>query len=73
MPGADFRNHTDAQLAEHADDGLRGLGAVVEALRRHREATYSLDRKMWWLGIIGAALTFVGVVLAFVQVWVAVR
>ena len=73
MAGGYWRDHSEDELANAADEGLRGQGALVEALRRHCEATNSLDRKMWWLGIVGTALAFVGVVLAFIHVWAPLR
>ena len=68
-----WRNQSDDDLANEADQGLRGQGAVVESLRRHREATGRLDDRMWWVGLIGVILAAVGVILAGVQIWVAVR
>jgi hypothetical protein len=71
VAGPNFTNHTDAELAAHAESGFGGQGAIVEALRRHRQATNNLDAKMWWLGVVGVVVAVVGVILAAVQVWVA--
>ena len=54
-------------------DGMPGQGAVVEAIRRHREATSRLDQRMWWIGLIGVVLALVGVGLAAVQVSAAFK
>jgi hypothetical protein len=80
MPGADYSHHTDAQLVEAADDGLHGQGAVVEALNRHRkalldaqEASTALDERMRRLGAVGVVLASVGIVVAALQLWAALK
>jgi hypothetical protein len=73
MSGADYTKHTDKELIDNAESGLRGQGAVIEALRRHREATARLERRMWSLEIVAVIVAVVGVILAGVQVWVALK
>ena len=64
-----FREMTDDQLANRANQGLSGQGAPVEATRRLREAVESLDRsstklatRMLWLTVVIMILTAVMVV-----------
>jgi hypothetical protein len=80
MPGADYSKHSDAQLVEAADDGLHGQGAVIEALKRHRdallreqEASTALNQSMRRLGAVGVVLALVGVVVAALQLWAALK
>jgi hypothetical protein len=63
---------TDDRLTAEAESGLRGQGALVEAMRRLRESvdrfstssdTYA--RRMLWLTIAIGILTLVQVVVAF--------
>ena len=69
---------TDDRLAAIAQQGLQGQGAPVEAMRRLRVAieqssaksdTYS--RRMFWLNIILAVLTFVQAIAAIpvIKAW----
>jgi len=59
----------DEELANEAQIGIRGQGAVVESTRRLRaqleaagESSDVYSRRMWWLNIILAFLTLVQVI-----------
>lgn len=60
---------TDDELANEAQTGMRGQGAIVEALRRHRAKVEDLDRSSSRLAGVGLALTAIATVLAAVQLW----
>ncbi len=76
----EWRNLSDEKLASVAQEGLQGQGAPVEAMRRLRVAieiasvrsdTYS--RRMLWLTLVMAALTFVQVIAAIPAIVSAVK
>jgi hypothetical protein len=67
------RDRTDDELFAAAEAGLKGQGAVVEAMRRLRNALDDLrqssdkySRRMLWLTIV---LTVLTVVLAYKALW----
>lgn len=62
---------TDDRLIAEAESGLRGQGALVEAMRRLRIALEESNaknviysRRMWWLTVAIALLTFVQAIVA---------
>ena len=55
---ADF---SDDELAAEAQRGLQGQGAIIEALRRHREMIAKLDRASTRLTWVGLGLGVVGI------------
>jgi hypothetical protein len=59
---AEWKNLKDSELADEAQLGLRGQGAVVEMMRRLKDSTN-------FLSYVGIALTVVGLVLTAVQIW----
>lgn len=56
-----WKDWRDDELADEAQTGVRGQGAVVEALRRLREST----NRLTWALIV---LTIVMVILMVVQI-----
>jgi hypothetical protein len=60
----DFRKMSDDELAQAADAGLRGSGAIIEMQRRLKNSNSLLTKA-------NVVLAFVGVLLAGVQVWLA--
>jgi len=67
-----WENRTDEQLAQEADAGLRGQGAVVETMHRLRETLVEQQKStncLTWV-ILGCtvALVFLTCVLVFVAV-----
>jgi len=58
---------TDEELVKHAQDGMQGQGAVVEAMRRLRVSTESLkvstEKYSRWLVALTVILTVLTVVL----------
>lgn len=59
-----WRDWSDDELADAADNGMRGQGAVVESLRRHREALIGQQASATRLSWIMLALTIVGILVA---------
>jgi len=59
---------TDAELADEAQTGLRGQGAVVETLRRHREALVKQQESTNRLQRTTNLLTWALIVFALVTV-----
>jgi hypothetical protein len=66
-----WTDKTDDELAEDAQTGLRGQGAIVEALRRHRSTLEKLDRSSSRLACVGLVVAIVGIVVAILQLWAA--
>lgn len=62
---------TDNDLADEANRGVSGQGAIVEALRRHRGKVEALDRAATRLAYIGLALAAIEIVVASLQFWAA--
>jgi hypothetical protein len=58
-----WQNLDDEKLANVADQGLRGQGAVVESMRRLKVALHREERAIKWLTVILVVLTVVLVVL----------
>ena len=63
-PEKPWTEYSDTELSDEAQQGLRGQGALVEALRRHREELVNqqksgnaLSRRMFFLAFVGIALT----------------
>jgi hypothetical protein len=52
----------DAELADEAQQGLRGQGAVVEMMRRLKDS----NNRLTYMSI---AVTLAALVVAIVQVW----
>jgi hypothetical protein len=59
---AEWKDLSDSQLADEAQVGLRGQGAIVVMMHR-------LKRSNEILSGVGIALTIVGLVLAAVEIW----
>jgi hypothetical protein len=59
---AEWKDMKDSALADEAQVGLRGQGAIVEMMRR-------LKRSNEFLAGVGIALTIVGLALTIVQIW----
>ena len=59
----DWQNLTDDELAERANQGLSGQGAIAESMRRLREALHREERAIKWLTIVLVVLTVILVVL----------
>jgi hypothetical protein len=57
-----WKDWTDDELADDADTGTRGQGAVVESTRRFRASSDSYSRRMLCLTIVLAVLTLVQVI-----------
>ncbi len=71
MSNKPWTTWTDAELADEAQTGVRGQGAVVEALRRHREALVEQQRstnRLTW-----ALIAFAVVTVALMVVQIATR
>jgi hypothetical protein len=70
-PSKPWREWADDDLADEAQEGLRGQGALVEALRRHREELVNQQRSTnvltWVLIVLGILM----IVLVGVQIWQA--
>ena len=58
---------TNTELADEAQTGLRGQGAVVEMMSRLKKATDNLNRSTTILFVINIGLTIVIVILAITQ------
>jgi hypothetical protein len=78
-----FASWSDKELAAWADQGLHGQGAIVESLRRHRDALIAEQQASDRLSKVQqdaahklsrkmAWVTAAGVFLAVVQIFVAV-
>lgn len=72
-PWAELSDH---ELAEIAQQGMKGQGAPVEAMRRLRlaidKASSSSDRyatRMWWLTVVIGLLTLVQAIAAGDSIW----
>jgi hypothetical protein len=65
--------HDWGKLKESADNGLHGLGSLVEAIRRMDEASGRLSRRMLVLTYVMTALTLVQAIAACISVWLAFR
>ena len=61
----DWHKWTDEELAREAQEGLRGQGAVVEMMRRLRDAIVKQQRSTNWLTWVIIGLT---VALVIVEV-----
>ncbi len=70
--GRDWEGVTDSALSDEASHGLSGQGAVVEAIRRLREAVLAeerviktLTKRLYWLtwALVGFAAVSIGLEL----------
>jgi hypothetical protein len=61
------------KLRRDADQGMNGLGSLVEAIRRMDEASGRLSRQMLNLTYATVILTLVQAVAACVGIWLALR
>jgi len=64
-----WKDWSDEELAVEAQTGLRGQGAVVESLRRHREALIEESRSATRLSWVMLALTIVAIGVAVAQLF----
>ena len=68
-----WKDRTDLELIEAADTGFHGLGSIVEATRRLREAVLEEERTIKrltrWLVRLTWALTIFTAVLIGLEVW----
>ena len=58
-----WQDVTDQELADDADKGLHGLGAVVESMRRLKVALHREERAIKWLTAVLVILTVILVIL----------
>jgi len=65
LPQLRVKDLKDSQLADEAQFGLRGQGAIVEMMRRLRLSNEFLSK-------VGIAVAIVGIILAVVQIWLFV-
>jgi hypothetical protein len=72
----DFQHNTEQELIHEAQHGLRGQGAVVEMQRRLKnvveeqtKATVKLDRRMFWLTVVGIVLAAIQTIPLIMQLW----
>ena len=54
-----WKSRTDDELADNAQSGLQGQGAMVEAMRRLRESNEKLTRLLIGLTVVLVVLTVV--------------
>jgi hypothetical protein len=80
MPAKPWKDWTDDELADAAQQGMTGQGAHVEAMRRLKESivTFSgssdrYSRRMLWLTIVLLILTLVQAiaVLPTIKAWLS--
>jgi hypothetical protein len=80
MPAKPWKDWTDDELADAAQQGMTGQGAQVEAMRRLKESIVtfsgSSDRYSWrmlWLTIVLLILTLVQAiaVLPTIKAWLS--
>jgi hypothetical protein len=80
MPAKPWKDWTDDELADAAQQGITGQGAQVEAMRRLKESivTFSgssdrYSRRMLWLTIVLLILTLVQAiaVLPTIKAWLS--
>ncbi len=68
----EWRQMTDDQLAQRADDGLRGQGPVIESTRRLPETLHqeevAIKRLTKWLVAMTGALVLMTLVLVYLTV-----
>ena len=64
-----WKDWSDEQLAEAAQNGLSGQGAVVESVRRHRETVVELQQSATRLSWVMLALTIVGIFVALAGIF----
>jgi hypothetical protein len=69
------KDSTEDELTAEADAGLRGQGALVEAIHRLKHSINAFSassdqysRRMWWLTIILAVLAFIQAISPVIQV-----
>ncbi len=68
----EWRQMTDDQLAQRADDGLRGQGPVIESMRRLRETLHEEEVAIKHLTKWLVGLTWVLVVLTVIIIGLTV-
>ena len=68
----DFDKATDKALADEAQTGLRGQGAVVEMMRRLKDSvdklnqsTTKLNRRLLWVTVAILILTIIQIFIQF--------
>jgi predicted transcriptional regulator len=62
MTQKSWKDWTDAELTDEAQQGLRGQGAAVEMARRLKDS----NNRLTWVNV---ALTAAARIVAIVQVW----
>jgi len=65
-----WKDWSDDDLADEAQRGLQGQGAIVEAMRRHRSALLEEANSNTRLARVALFVALVGIGIAFAQLFI---